>query len=183
MSVSIPFFTPKQISNLPEITPDNLTEINIRPAKIGDVHGMSALINNYASRNVMLARGPLYLYQHLQDYIVATTNLKTTGQECVIACGALQILWADLAEIRSLAVHKCCHSHGLGRRVVESLINRCRELNVPRVFCFTLVDDFFRHCGFKEFKRDLLPPVVWTECSKCPKFYQCDEISMIYEVS
>ena len=182
MSLNVPFFTPKQARDRQEITAENLTTINIRQAKIDDVHGMSALINNYASHNVMLARGPLYLYQHLQDYIVATTKHKTTGEEYVIACGALQILWADLAEIRSLAVHSCCQTHGLGRKVVESLIERCRALNVPRVFCFTLVDDFFRRCGFTEFKRELLPPVVWTECSKCPKFYQCDEISMIYEV-
>ena len=182
MSLSVPFFKPKHAVNFPEITADNLTSINIRPAKIDDVDSMSALINNYASNNVMLPRGPLYLYQHIQDYIVATTKLKTTGEECVIACGALQILWADLGEIRSLAVHKNCQTHGLGRMVVSALIERCRALNLPRVFCFTLVDDFFRRCGFKEFKRELLPPVVWTECSKCPKFYQCDEISMIYEV-
>ena len=108
--------------------------------------------------------------------------MKSSGQECVVGCGALNILWSDLAEIRSLAVHKSCQHKGLGKQVVEHLIQRCRELDMPRVFCFTLVDGFFRSCGFTDFKRELLPPVVWTECSKCPKFFQCDEISMLYEV-
>ncbi|MBQ7585253.1 MAG: N-acetyltransferase [Desulfovibrionaceae bacterium] len=181
MALSVPFFTPKD-TNLPEISAENIGEISIRPAKIGDVLGMSALINYYASNNVMLARGPLYLYQHLQDYIVATTKLKNNGQECVVGCAALNVLWSDLAEVRSLAVHQACQHQGLGQKVVHRLIERCRALEVPQVFCFTLVDKFFQSCGFKVFNRELLPPVVWTECSKCPKFYHCDEISMLYEV-
>lgn len=182
MSWDVPSHTRDEDNYVQEIQPEDLSEIVIRPARVSDVHGMSALINNYASRNVMLARGPLYLYQHLQDYIVATSRLKSTQKECVIGCGALQILWSDLAEIRSLAVHHKCQHCGLGQKIVRHLIERSRELGVPRVFCFTLVDTFFRQCGFTDFSRESLPPVVWTECSKCPKFYHCDEISMLYEV-
>ncbi|MBQ7606547.1 MAG: N-acetyltransferase [Desulfovibrionaceae bacterium] len=143
---------------------------------------MSALINHYAANNVMLARGPQYLFQHLQDYIVATSTHRRTGQELVVGCAALHVLWRDLAEVRSLAVHTACHHQGLGSRIVRELIVRCRNLDIPRLFCFTLVDSFFSACGFTVFNRELLPPMVWTECSKCPKFYHCDEISMIYEV-
>ena len=159
-----------------------LGTIDIRPAKAGDVHDMSALINHYASNNVMLARGPQYLYQHLQDYLVATSIRKDTGKECVVGCAALNILWGDLAEVRSLAVHRSCQHKGLGGDIVRQLIERCRALEIPRVFCFTLVDAFFRSIGFTVFDRDLLPPIVWAECSKCPKFYNCDEISMIFQV-
>ena len=167
----------------PELCASDITEIKIRSAKAGDVHGMSALINHYAAKNVMLARGPQYLFQHLQDYIVATTRIAANGQECVVGCAALNILWGDLGEVRSLAVHSSCHHKGLGKEIVANLIERSRRLDIPRVFCFTLVDDFFRSCGFTVYSRDLLPPIVWAECSKCPKFYHCDEISMIYEVA
>lgn len=151
----------------------------IRPARVDDVHGMSALINQYASANVMLARGPQYLYQHIQDYLVATAPNTENGGETVVACGAVHVLWSDLAEIRSVAVHGGCQKSGLGRQLVNALMERCRFLGIPRVFVFTLVADFFRGCGFEEFDRDMLPPVVWVECSKCPKFYRCDEVCML----
>lgn len=182
MPIAIPLFGQRAASAIvPDVClpPDPVLEI--RPAKVSDVHGMSALINQYAANNVMLARGPQYLYQHIQDYIVITAP-AVNGAETVIACGALHVLWADLAEIRSIAVHHSCQNLGLGRRLVEALTLRCRELGIPRVFVFTLVADFFKNCGFVEFNRDDLPPIVWVECSKCPKFYRCDEIGMIREL-
>ena len=59
------------------------------------------------------------------------------------------------------------------------LVERCRSLAMQKDFVFTLVPDFFAKCGFKEFDRDDMPPSVWVECSKCPKFYCCDEIAML----
>lgn len=151
----------------------------IRPARVSDVHSMSALINQYASANVMLARGPQYLYQHIQDYLVATAPNEDDGSETVIACGAVHVLWADLAEIRSIAVHQACQRHGMGSKLVHALMDRCRAIAIPRVFVFTLADGFFHRCGFKEFDREQLPPAVWVECSKCPKFYRCDESCLL----
>lgn len=180
--MDIPLLNRPEQVGFQDITENQLGDIRIRRAKSGDVYGMSALINHYASNNVMLARGPQYLFQHLQDYIVATALRKDTGKEFVVGCAALNVIWGDLAEIRSLAVHSVCHHKGLGARIVSHLIDRSRDLEIPRVFCFTLVDGFFRSCGFTEYNRDLLPPMVWTECSKCPKFFNCDEISLIYEV-
>lgn len=151
----------------------------IRKARVSDVHGMSALINQYAGANVMLARGPQYLYQHIQDYMVITAPAQDLRQDVVIACGALHVLWEDLAEIRSIAVHPSCQGLGYGSLLVNALLERCRELGIYRAFAFTLAPGFFEKCGFKEFNRDNLPPIVWVECSKCPKFYRCDEIGMM----
>ncbi|WP_165077041.1 MULTISPECIES: N-acetyltransferase [unclassified Desulfovibrio] len=184
MPVDIPRF---EVGSVPSTVPTTVpevrltadTKLEIRPARVSDVHGMSALINQYASSNVMLARGPQYLYQHIQDYMVVTAPSAENGAETVVACGALHVLWADLAEIRSIAVHQSCQDRGLGRSLVAALVERCRDLGIPRVFVFTLVASFFRNCGFREFERENLPPIVWVECSKCPKFYRCDEIGMI----
>lgn len=151
----------------------------IRPAKVADARGMSALINHYASTNVMLARGPQYIYQHIQDYLVATYPDAKSGKETVVACGAIHVLWEDLAEIRSVATHPACQKLGLGKRLVNALVARCRYLGIPRVFVFTLAAGFFSGCDFREFDREQLPPAVWVECSKCPKFYRCDEICML----
>lgn len=162
---------------VPDVCLSPGASFEIRSARVSDVHGMSALINQYATENVMLARGPQYLYQHIQDYMVVTAPFN--GEEVVIACGAVHVLWADLAEIRSVAVHPGCKGLGLGRSIVGALIERCALLGIPRAFVFTLVSRFFGNCGFAEYDRELLPPAVWVECSKCPKFYRCDEICML----
>lgn len=180
MPIAIPCANKNSFEQLvPEVLLTKDTPLEIRMATVGDVHGMSALINQYASSNVMLARGPQYLYQHIQDYMVITAPSLADGQDTVVACGALHVLWSDLAEIRSMAVHNSCQGLGLGARLVEALVDRCRLLGIPRVFVFTLVEGFFSHCGFTTFSREELPPIVWVECSKCPKFYRCDEICMI----
>lgn len=181
MPIAIPRFESvnPQSTVVPHVKIDDVSRLEIRSATVVDVHGMSALINQYAASNVMLARGPQYLYQHIQDYMVITAPAANGDHEVVIGCGAVHVLWEDLAEIRSIAVHPACKRQGLGRRVVESLVQRCNTLAIPRVFVFTLAPLFFASCGFKEFRRENLPPIVWVECSKCPKFYRCDEIGMI----
>ena len=92
-----------------------------RKASIRDVNGMSALINEFAARGIMLARGPLYLYQSIQDYRVMTMP-ASDGTERVVACGGLHVLWEDLAEVRSVAVHPALQKSGLGRAMVEALL-------------------------------------------------------------
>ena len=182
MPVAVPRFGAEECPLLPPVRVEDLEGLVIRPATVRDVHGMSALINQYAAANVMLARGPQYLYQHIQDYMVAVTPAADGKTPVVVACGALHVLWEDLAEIRSLAVHAACQDHGLGRRMVAALVEHCRALGLPRVFAFTLAATFVARCGFSEYQRDKLPPVVWVECSKCPKFYCCDETAMILEL-
>jgi len=152
-------------------------ELTTRKARIQDVDGMSSLINEFAAGGIMLARGPLYLYQNIQDYRVITVEID--GNEVVIACGGLHVLWEDLAEVRSVAVHPALHRSGLGRIIVNALIEDARHIGAGRVFTFTLAPEFFASLGFKTVDRDTLSPIVWAECSKCPKFYKCDEVGMM----
>ena len=182
MPIAVPRVGVEDKPLVQDVRVEDLSALVIRSATVRDVHGMSALINHYASSNVMLARGPQYLYQHIQDYMVATAPSADDGQEVVVACGAVHVLWEDLAEIRSVAVHPLCQAQGFGKRLVAALVGRCRDLGLPRVFAFTLAAPFFSKCGFSEFKRDDMPAIVWVECSKCPKFYCCDEIGMILEL-
>lgn len=181
MPIAIPRFesVSEHATVVPSLRGANLSRLRLRAAKVTDVHGMSALINQYASSNVMLARGPQYLYQHIQDYMVMTVPEEHGEREVVVACGAVHVLWEDLAEIRSIAVHPDCKRRHFGRRLVEALVDRCSALAIPKVFVFTLAPHFFASCGFEEFRRENLPPIVWVECSKCPKFYRCDEIGMM----
>ena len=168
----------KSQSTLPDLSGIELpATFSTRKARIQDVDGMSCLINEFAAGGIMLARGPLYLYQNIQDYRVITVTIG--GTEYVIACGGLHVLWEDLAEVRSVAVHPALHRSGLGRIIVQDLIKDARGIGAGRVFTFTLAPEFFSSLGFSTVDRDTLSPVVWAECSKCPKFYKCDEVGMM----
>ena len=165
-------------STLPDLTGIDLPSmVSSRHARIQDVDGMSSLINEFAAARIMLARGPLYLYQNIQDYRVIT--IPVGGRETVVACGGLHVLWEDLAEVRSVAVHPALQRRGVGRSIVRDLVEDARALGAAHVFTFTLSPGFFATLGFSAVDRDTLSPVVWAECSKCPKFYKCDEVGMM----
>lgn len=163
---------------VPDINTITLPERFVsRKARIQDVDGMSSLINEFAAARIMLARGPLYLYQNIQDYRVITA--MSDDGEAVLACGGLHVLWEDLAEVRSVAVHPSLQRRGIGSLIVRDLIADARALGAAHVFTFTLAPGFFSSLGFSAVDRNTLSPVVWAECSKCPKFYKCDEVGMM----
>lgn len=166
---------------LPQVDPQKIILSDApRSATIQDVNEMSTLINEFASARIMLARGPLYLYQSIQDYMVITGEVD--GQQRVVACGGLHVLWEDLAEIRSVAVHPALQNRGLGKLLIAALGKNAKRIGVNRLFVFTLAPGFFDSLGFEEIDRDNIPPVVWVECSKCPKFYKCDETGMMLHI-
>lgn len=181
-AASMPQEPSQEAQPLPLLDPSTLPPDPVpRKATIADVDGMSALINEFASARIMLARGPLYLYQSIQDYRVIT--LPVNGRETVVACGGLHVLWEDLAEVRSVAVHPALQGRGLGRAMVLALIEDARALLVRHAFTFTLAEGFFQTLGFSAIARETIPPVVWAECSKCPKFYKCDEVGMMLHLN
>lgn len=179
MKVLIPQIGSQGQSVLPNVSIPDAAALEIRPATVQDVHGISALVNEFAYSKVMLPRGPQYLYEHIMDYNVVSVTDKDTGEDMVVACGSIHVLWEDLAEICSLAVHPDCQRSGLGTRFVEKLVQRSLLVGVRRIFVFTLAVKFFTACGFELMPREDIPPIVWAECSRCPKFYHCDEVGMI----
>lgn len=180
MDIAVPQEGAREAIVVPDVKITDAGQLEIRPARVQDVHGMSALINEFASSKVMLARGPQYLYEHIMDYIVVTAP-RADGKkgDVVVACGASHVLWEDFAEFRSVAVHPACQNSGLGSRIVEELARRSRAVGIHRAFVFTLAPRFFSRCGFTRLPREQIPRIVWVECSRCPKFYRCDEIGMV----
>ena len=168
---------------------DNVS-VSIRKAEISDVRNILELINGFASKNLMLSRGPQYLYENVRDFVVAEpakclTNShqdKISDRTGIIACASLHVLWEDVAEIRSIAIHPQYQSVGLGKKLIAFLKTDAVRLGVHTLFTFTLAEDFFSALGFVRKKRENLPSKVWGECSRCPKFFKCDEVGMILEI-
>lgn len=145
----------------------------IEKAKISDVPEMHQLINCFAEKGKMLARPMSELYENIRDYFV----VKQGGR--LIACVALRVTWSDLAEIKSLAVAENSQKQGIGSQLVEACLREARELGIPTVFCLTYRSVFFERLGFSQIDKMELPQKVWTECYRCPKFPNCDEIALI----
>jgi amino-acid N-acetyltransferase len=152
-------------------------QVLLRKPTVHDVPDMARIINDYAARGKMLPRSYHRLYADLRDFTVATLDGR------VIGCGGLHVTWEDLAEVRSLAIDSGFVRQGIGRLLVERLMDEARELGLPRVFALTYQQAFFERMGFTVISRDSLPHKIWGECLDCPKFQNCDEIAMTRNIT
>lgn len=148
----------------------------IRPAKIGDVPSIARLVDFYAREGQMIPRPLAEIYDHLRDYVVIEQNGEVVG------CGALQVVWDNLGEIRSLAVHRELQRRGLGTEMVRYLLEEARRIELQRIFTLTYLPRFFERFGFCEVSKEALPHKVWRDCLNCTKFPDCDEVAMILEL-
>ena len=151
--------------------------MKVRSAKIADIEAIYSLINYYAEQDRMLFRSMADIYENLQAFLVAEADGNVVG------CCALQIVWADLAEIKSLAVDKANSGRGGGKALVATAIEQAGQLGLTQVFALTLDPTFFEKLGFKIIEKDNLPMKVWSDCAACPKQQNCDEIAVIKTVS
>ena len=148
----------------------------VRPAKVSDAKAIHALIVAYAEQDRMLSRSMADIYENLQTFLVADE-----GNE-VVGCCALEVVWADLAEVKSLAVDAGRQARGIGRALVTAALHTAGRLGVARVFALTLEPGFFEKLGFAPVSRESLPMKVWSDCARCPKQDECDEVALVKNV-
>ena len=160
------------------------SDFPIRKAMVSDVKGILRLINGFAGANLMLPRGPRDLFEHIRDFVVATEHVRKEEESApaIIACGGLHVLWENIAEVRSLAIHPDYQNKGLGRKLVEFMKTEAVQLGIKRLYTFTLAEDFFTQLGFQPKKKEELPAKLWDDCSRCPKYFKCDEVGMALEL-
>jgi amino-acid N-acetyltransferase len=149
----------------------------IRDARVADVPRINALISSHAEVDRMLFRSVADIYDNLQTFVVAEESGRVMG------CCALQVVWSDLAEVKSLAVDANSFGKGIGTAMVAELVRKAKGLGVQKVFALTLETGFFEKVGFKRIDTELLPMKVWSDCSRCSKQDHCDEIAYILEVT
>jgi amino-acid N-acetyltransferase len=132
-------------------------DVVIRRARTADVRDIRRLIDLYTADGRLLAKSMLALYEDVTEFWVAERDATVVG------CGAVHVLWEDLAEIRTVAVDPDARGHGVGRRIVEALIGQARELGVRRVFVLTFETGFFGSFGFTEITGTPVPPDVYEQ--------------------
>jgi len=119
--------------------------VRIRRARTEDVAAIRALVDTYAGRRILLDKATVTLYEDIQEFWVA----EPASGPGIAGCGALHVMWQDLAEIRTLAVAPEARGRGVGHALLERLLDTARELGIRRVFCLTFEVDFFGRHGFR----------------------------------
>jgi len=150
----------------------------IRKARMSDVKGIQQLIAEYARKGDMLPRSLADIYENLRDYFIFE---EEDGE--LVGSAAIHIMWEDLAEVRSLAVREGKMRRGVGTQLVESCISEAIMLGIERVFALTYKPEFFEKLGFHIVDKSELPQKIWTDCLKCSKFPDCDEVALVADFS
>ncbi|MFS0645949.1 N-acetyltransferase [Siminovitchia sp. 179-K 8D1 HS] len=150
--------------------------IEIRKAALKDIDQVYRLVNKYAKEELLLPRTRESLILNIQSIFVASEDEEVLGVAC------LAILGHDLAEIRSLAVSEKAQGRGIGKMLVEEIIEETKKIGISKLISLTYQVVFFEKCGFKIIEKTEMPQKVWTDCIHCPKFPACDEVAMAIQL-
>ncbi|GAA4689131.1 amino-acid N-acetyltransferase [Streptomyces buecherae] len=133
--------------------------VTVRRARTSDVRAVRRLIDAYVGERILLDKATVTLYEDIQEFWVAERD--EDGE--VIGCGALHVMWEDLAEVRTLAVHPELSGCGIGHQVLDKLLQTARWLGVRRIFCLTFEVEFFSKHGFVEIGETPVDGDVYSE--------------------
>lgn len=139
-----------------------MTEFLVRPARTADIVQIRDLLEPFVQRRILLGKDLVVLYESTHEFVVAEAEGR------IIGCGALHVMWEDLAEVRTLIVRDDWLHRGVGRRIVERLEANARELGVTRLFCLTFEVDFFTRRGFAPIGEQIVDPDVYSQLVRSP---------------
>jgi len=131
--------------------------MQIRPAHTSDIKGIRQLIDSYSPQGRLLTKETVTLYESVQEFTVAIEGNDVVG------CGALHVLWEDLAEVRTVAVNEKLRGQGIGHQILESIISRAEEIGIKRLFCLTFETEFFGRHGFQVIEGTPVAPEIYAE--------------------
>lgn len=137
------------------------------------------MINMSSGKGEILPRSLMDIYGSLRDFFIYLDE----GRQVVVGICAMNIIWENLAEIRSLCVEEEYRKRGIGKKLVEACISEAITLQLFRIFTLTNRPDFFAQLGFKEVAMSTLSEKIWSDCFRCSKYPDyCDEVAMIIEL-
>ncbi|MFW6691694.1 amino-acid N-acetyltransferase [Streptomyces sp. MAR4 CNX-425] len=133
--------------------------VTVRRARTTDVPAIRRLLDPYVHRDILLGKATVTLYEDIQEFWVAERD----ADAAVVGCGALHVMWEDLAEVRTLAVDPARKGTGIGHQLLDRLLHTARWLGVGRIFCLTFEVDFFAKHGFVEIGETPVDRDVYSE--------------------
>jgi len=140
-----------------------MTDYTVRPARTADIRGIQSLLEPYVQRRILLGKDLVVLYESVQEFVVAEG-----ADGVLIGCGALHVIWEDIAEVRTLIVADGWLHRGVGRALVDALEERAIRLGVTRLFCLTFEVDFFTRRGYAPIGEQIVDPDVYSQLVRSP---------------
>lgn len=148
--------------------------MDVRKARPADVPQIVNVLAGYAEKGQLLPRSNEEILEGIRDFFV----IASPGEE-ILACAALAIYDAGLAEVRSIAVQPAMLRHGLGRTLLEACEADARAYALDTIFALTYVPEFFEKNGYARIAKEELPQKIWRDCFRCKLFPNCREIAVI----
>lgn len=148
----------------------------IKPV-LKDIEEMIDLVAPEIEQGIILPRSAEEMANTIRSYFVARDEGK------IIGFCALHIYSPTLAEVRSLIVKKEFRSQGVGKKLVNLLLEEGRGLGIKEVLTLTYQERFFKSLGFSVIEKEEIPnPKIWTDCIKCKHFPKCNEIALLKKI-
>lgn len=141
---------PVEVSAAPT-EPAEPPDLIVRSAGPEDAPGVCDLVKSWADSGRLLPRTLREVESLIECFVVVRLGNEVVGCAALIVCGEA------MAEIRSVAVDPTRTGHGIGRRMVEFLLDESARLDLDRVFLLTRGPAFFERCGFRIIDPDDLP--------------------------
>lgn len=145
----------------------------VRAATIADMAQVAPIINGFAARGLMLPKTPEQLYRTFREFVLAFDD-----HDRVIGCAGLRVYTPELAELCGLAVAEEAHGRGVGRLLVEAIVEQAANHGIRTLFAMTLEDAFFHRLGFRTVDRALFPLKIASDCVGCARRHACPEITV-----
>ena len=150
--------------------------IKVRAAISEDAAAIKKILDVYVVQQIVLERSEEDIRSYIKNFVVAEIDGVCQG------CCAVRDFGNNLLEVRSLAVNADLIGAGIGKKMVNFIIERLKaERPQFRLFALTLRPDFFQKNGFKIVEMSLFPEKIWSDCAKCPKKDCCDEVAVLME--
>lgn len=145
----------------------------IRKAKVSDGRNIHQLLLDGSKKGELLPRSLNEIYDNIRDYFVLYEGDELVG------VSALHICWEDLAEVRSLMVREDRRRNNYGSQLLKACLDEAIMLGLKKIFALTYQVNFFKKFSFQEIDKKELPHKIWSDCIKCSKFPDCDEVAVI----
>lgn len=135
----------------------------MRPARTSDVPFIQQLVEPLVQQRILLGKDLVVFYEAVQEFRIAVDADGTP-----IGCGALHVMWEDLAEVRTLAVAPEWLGRGVGHDILQTIEKDAAALGLSRLFCLTFEVEFFTRHGFSAISDDIVGPDIFAELSRSP---------------
>ncbi|HLU24824.1 MAG TPA: GNAT family N-acetyltransferase [Longimicrobiales bacterium] len=145
----------------------------IRPAQPADVAEMMPILDGFAAQGLLLPRKPEDVLRTIDDFFVA---VDPTG---VVGCAGLRVYSPVLAEVVGVAVAERCQGRGIGRHLVETVVDEAMRLGIRRVFALTVQLEFFKKLGFSPTSVAEFPEKIERDCAGCARRSACIEVAVV----